>query len=65
MAAYVHQIADTQIVSPFVHTLEPSAYDCGLQQLTIVEDGAFSYPYSAFMSVSSQITKTDIFILLA
>ena len=65
MTAYVHQGADIQMVSPFVHTLEPSAYDCGLQQLSIVEDGAFGYPYSAIMSVSAQITKTDNLILLA
>ena len=53
MIAYVHHGAETQVVTPFVHTLESSAFDCGLQQLSIVEDGAFSYSYSEFIAISS------------
>ena len=56
---------DTVTVSPFAHNLDSSAYDCGLQSLTINEDSAFAYPYSAFMSVSTQTVNTDSYLITA
>ena len=53
IASNVNSGPDTISLTPFVHTLEPSAYDCGLQSLTIFEDAAFAYSYSEFITVST------------
>ena len=53
ISSVVNAGPDLATMSPFVHTLEPSAYDCGLQSLTINEDSPFGYLYSAFMFVST------------
>ena len=46
---------DSYYVTPFVHSLFGSAYDCGLQQFSIFEDSVWPYLYSAFTSVSALI----------
>ena len=53
MTAYVHLSPDVQTVAPFGHSLETSSYDCGLQQLSVVQDPAGLNDYGEFITVST------------
>ena len=66
MSSIVGQGPDDYYISPFVHTRTQhpgSGGDCGTMTFTIFEDGAFPYPYSDFISVSSQSNSLDDFLV--
>ena len=40
-------------IPAFTHDMQGGAHDCGLQSITILEDGAHAYPYSDILTGSS------------
>ena len=58
MKALVNHGAVTQDVPRFAHSLDASAYDCGLQQISILLN-----PFSSFLSESAQLASGDDFVI--
>ena len=65
ISAVISDGSFTSTIPPFTLDIDPTPYDCGLQTVFFPEDGAFSYPYSAFLTTSTQTVKTDSFVITA
>ena len=65
LIAVIDGPVETLSIPAFTHDMQGSGFDCGLQSITIREDGSHAYPYSAILTGSAQVAADTESMLLS